>query len=56
MRVKDVAERLGVTESTVRFGLREGKFPFGTAFKQSDRWTYVIYPKIAEDYLGRREG
>lgn len=59
MRIKEVAELLGVTEQTVRVGLQQGVFPFGVAFKRDERrknYTYVIYPQKLKEYAGESKG
>ena len=43
--VQQAADALGLHVSTVRYGLREGKFPFGTALRMGERYRYVIYPE-----------
>lgn len=52
--IKDVAEAIGTSAETVRAGLIRGCFPFGTAFKKdgSKIYTYVLYPRKVEEYLG----
>lgn len=49
--VAQVAEALKVTPSVVRSGLQKGAFPFGTAYKNNTRWTYVIYPVEFKRYV-----
>lgn len=59
MRVKEVAELLGVTEQTVRVGLQQGVFPFGAAFKTAENrkhYTYVLYPEKVKEYAGELKG
>jgi len=54
IKPKDVAEALGISVQAVRIGLQQGKFPFGTAIKTSEaKFTYAIYPKAFEEYVGR---
>lgn len=58
MKVKDVAKMLGTTEMTIRVGLQQGVFPFGTAFKtkpNNKQYTYIIYPAKVEEYVNRGE-
>lgn len=52
--IKMAAKKLQIAEETLREGLRQGAFPFGTAFKIKDSsyWKYVIYPKKFEEYVG----
>lgn len=54
--VKDAAKRMGLHEETVRFGLREGRFPFGTAVQMKNRWNYIIFPKLFEEMVGTERG
>lgn len=53
--VKDAAKRMGLHEETVRFGLREGRFPFGTAVQMKNRWNYIIFPRKFEELYGKGE-
>ena len=56
IKPKDVADALGISVQAVRIGLQQGKFPFGTAIKTSDKkYTYAIYPKAFEKYIGEVE-
>lgn len=48
--VAQAAKALKVTPSVVRSGLRKGAFPFGTAYKNKTRWTYIIYPDEFKRY------
>lgn len=54
MKIKDLAKMLDVSVETVRVGLQIGVFPFGTAFKAkgSTHYTYIIYPKKVDEYIG----
>lgn len=55
MKVKDVAKMLGMTEQTVRVGLQQNMFPFGTAYKTKStnkQYVYVIYDKKVYEYIG----
>ena len=47
-KVKDAARDLKLEPETIRIGLREGKFPWGTAIKPRKRWIYIIYPEAYE--------
>ena len=49
--IKEVAERLGISQQSVRLGLQRGELPFGSAIKTSDRFTYVIYEKKLKEFL-----
>ena len=53
-KVTDIAKALGVSPETVYMGLRLGVYPFGTAFKKEGKqsYTYVLYPKVVERYIG----
>lgn len=53
--VKQAALLMGKCEQFVRVGLRNGRFPFGTAVKLSSQWTYYISPKLFYDYIGYQE-
>lgn len=56
IKPQDVADALGISVQAVRVGLQQGRFPFGTAIKTSEaKFTYAIYPKKFEEYLGRKE-
>lgn len=50
--VAQAAEILGVSKQFVRYGLRTGQLPIGTAVKMSSVWTYHISPKQLQDYIG----
>lgn len=55
MKVRDVAKMLGMTEQTVRVGLQQNMFPFGTAYKTKStnkQYVYVIYDKKVYEYIG----
>ena len=53
LTVKLVSERLGIDQLTLRVGLQQGRFPFGTAYKlpNSTHYTYIFYPKILDEYI-----
>ena len=53
--VKLAAKLMGKSEQFVRVGLRNDKFPFGTAVKLSSQWTYYISPKVFLEYIGCSE-
>ena len=47
------ARVLGKSENFIRFGLQQGRLPFGSAVKTAkDRWGYHISPKLLADYSG----
>ncbi len=48
----DVAKRLKMSAEGVRAGLRQGKFPFGTAFQgKTGQWNYIIIKNKFEKWL-----
>lgn len=51
LKVNDVAQMLGISPQSLRLGLQRNQFPFGTAIKTSDRYTYVIYEKKLKEYI-----
>lgn len=52
MLVSDAAEKLGMSAQTLRLGLRQNLFPFGTAVKTSERrYVYYVNRKRLEEYL-----
>lgn len=58
MTVSDVARLLNVSELTVRVGLQQGAFPFGTAFKRKDdnkKYKYIIFDEKVREYIGAKE-
>ena len=40
--IKKAAEIMGTSEQYIRIGLRNNRFPFGSAVKLSSQWTYHI--------------
>lgn len=40
--VEEAAEKMGITPMFLRLGMRDGKFPFGTAVKFNKQWRYYI--------------
>lgn len=42
LSVKKTAELMSASEQFVRYGLQQGKFPWGYAVKTSSKWTYFI--------------
>jgi hypothetical protein len=63
MTVNEAAKLLKMNAQTLRCGLQQGKFPFGTAVITTpaekstvgkDRWTYYINDKKLNDYLEGR--
>lgn len=53
--VKRAAMLMGKSEQFVRVGLRNNRFPFGTAVKLSSQWSYYISPKLFYKYIGYTE-
>lgn len=51
--VEHAAEILGKPANTIRTGLQQGVFPFGAAIEMKGRYSYVIYKKKLEDYIGK---
>ena len=47
------ADVLGCSTQAVRIGLQRGAFPFGWAIKTSSKFTYVISPKLFNEYVGK---
>lgn len=54
VKVKEAAERLGVSEQFIRIGLQRKLLPIGTAIKLSSRWTYHISPELLDKYAGEK--
>ena len=52
LTVKETAEILGKTEMFVRIGLQRQILPFGHAIDMGKQWSYVVYKKKLEDYVG----
>lgn len=47
------ARMLGKSENFIRFGLQQGRLPFGSAVKTAkDRWSYHISPVLLASYTG----
>lgn len=42
LSVEQAAKEMGVSPMFLRIGLRNGKFPFGTAIKFDKQWSYYI--------------
>lgn len=51
LKINEVAKMLGISPQSLRLGLQRNQFPFGTAIKTSDRYTYVIYEKKLKEYI-----
>ena len=50
--IEKVAKILKVNPETVRRGLEQGRYPFGTAVKCEKRYSYQFYPEKVKEYLG----
>lgn len=55
--IKEAAEKLNIAQTTLREGLYQGRFPFGTGFynEGSTIRTFVIYPEKFKEYIGEVE-
>lgn len=51
MTVSKVAKRMEKSEMFVRIGLRNNRFPFGSAVKSSNNWSYHISRRAFERYM-----
>lgn len=49
--VEKVAKALKVNPQTVRLGLQQGCYPFGTAVKCAKGYSYQFFPKLVKEYL-----
>lgn len=49
--VTEAAKIMNVSPMFLRCGLRQGKFPFGTAVKMERRWAYYINPEMFKAYI-----
>lgn len=47
-----IARALGVTPQTIRRGLEQGCYPFGTAVKCDRRYSYQFFSEKVKEYLG----
>ncbi len=47
-----VAKALKVNPQTVRRGLEQGCYPFGTAVKCEKSYSYQFFPRKVEEFLG----
>lgn len=54
LSVEQAAKIMGVTPMFLRIGLRQGKFPFGTAVKNK-RWGYYINAERFRAYMEARD-
>ena len=47
------ARLLGKSENFIRFGLQQGRLPFGSAVQTAkERWSYHISPILLANYTG----
>jgi hypothetical protein len=53
--IKKAANLMGTSEQFVRIGLRNNRFPFGSAVKLSSKWTYYISPKLFYQYIDNKK-
>ena len=51
MKVKEVADIMGVSPMYVYVGLQSGRLPFGSAIKNESKWTYHISRAAFERYM-----
>lgn len=50
--MQKVARALGVNPQTVRKGLEQGCYPFGTAVKCDRGFSYQFFPRKVQEFLG----
>lgn len=50
--VVEAAKILDASPEYIRYALRQGMIPIGSAAKMSSRWTYHISPKLLAEYSG----
>ena len=44
---------IGKSEDFIRWGLRQGRLPIGSAVQKTERrWSYYISPKLLSEYTG----
>jgi hypothetical protein len=43
LTIEETAKRIGIPQQALRCGLRAGKYPFGIAYKSSDKGTRYRY-------------
>ena len=55
LSVKQTAKILEKPEQFIRLGLQQNKFPFGAAVKNEKEFSYVIYKKKLEEFVGEIE-
>lgn len=53
IRIEDAAWALGISPQSLRVGLQQKAYDFGTAIKTSDsRYVYTISPDRLKEYIG----
>lgn len=56
MLVSEAAKQLGMATQTLRLGLQQDKFPFGTAIRTSEkRFTYYVNEERLKNYMEGRD-
>ncbi len=55
LTIKEAAKILGKPEQTIRLGLQQGVLPFGAAILNEKQYSYIIFKKKLEDYVGNVE-
>lgn len=53
--VTQAAKMIGASPEFVRYALREGRLPIGSAVKMSSKWTYNIQSDRLNAYLGKEQ-
>ena len=53
--VTQAAKLIGASPEYVRYALREGRLPIGSAVKMSRKWTYNIQSDRLNAYLGKEQ-
>lgn len=51
VKVKEAAQRLGVSEQYIRIGIQRGWLPIGSCVKIKQRWNYIIPRTRFEAYM-----
>jgi hypothetical protein len=51
--LKKAASILGISEELLRWAIRQGSLPIGTAIKRKKRFTYYINKDKLEQYIGK---
>ena len=52
LSIKQAAKILNKPEQFIRLGLQQNKFPFGAAVKNEKEYSYIIYKKKLEEFVG----